>query len=80
MNCYKALAFHSADNLKALRSIKPGTEAAKNAARPLLATKEEFAEMAFKKGEIFDDTMYREITSNSLWLRELLILHQVNML
>jgi len=62
----QAIAFHSADNLKALRSIKPGTEAAKEAARPLLATAEEFAEIAFKKGEVFDDTMYREITSNSL--------------
>ena len=62
----QAIAFHSADNLKALRSIKPGTEAAKEAARPLLATAEEFAEIAFKKGEVFDDTMYKEITSNSL--------------
>ena len=60
------IAFHSADNLKALRSIKPGTEAAKEAARPLLATVEEFADIAFKKGEIFDSTMYKEITSNSV--------------
>ena len=62
----QAVAFHSADKLKALRSIKPGTEAAKDAARPLLATAEEFADIAFKKGEVFDDTMYKEITSNSL--------------
>ena len=62
----QAVAFHSADKLKALRSIKPGTEAAKDAARPLLATAEEFGDIAFKKGEVFDDTMYREIKANSL--------------
>ena len=62
----QAVAFHSVDKLKALRSIKPGTDAAKEAARPLLATAEEFADIAYKKGEVFDPSMYREITSNSL--------------
>jgi hypothetical protein len=62
----QAVALHSADKLKTLRTIKPGTDAAKEAARPLLATAEEFADIAFKKGEVFDDTMYREIKANSL--------------
>jgi hypothetical protein len=62
----QAVAFHSVDKLKALRSIKPGTDAAKEAARPLLATAEEFADIAYKKGEVFDPTMYREIKANSL--------------
>jgi len=62
----QAVAFHSADKLKALRAIKPGTDAAKEAARPLLATAEEFADIAYKKGEVFDPSMYREINANSL--------------